>query len=86
MKHINIVLLGGSGFIGKHLAFELANRGCTVTIPCRRPHRNKDLLVHPNIRVIQSSVFEPGILDSLFQGQDAVINLIGILHQRKSSN
>ncbi|MFV2031385.1 MAG: complex I NDUFA9 subunit family protein, partial [Gammaproteobacteria bacterium] len=39
-----------------------------------------------NIRVIQSSVFEPGILDSLFQGQDAVINLIGILHQRKSSN
>ena len=86
MKHNNILLLGGSGFIGKQLAFALANRGCSVTIPCRRPHRNKALLVHPNIRIIESSVLEPDNLESLVQGQDAVINLIGILHQRKADD
>ncbi len=86
MKHNNIVLLGGSGFIGKQLAYALANRGCTITIPCRRPHRHKDLLVHPNIRIVESTVLEPAELESLIHGQDAVINLIGILHQRKADD
>ena len=84
MKHKNIVLLGGSGFIGKHLAFTLANKGHSVSVPCRHPQRNNDLLVHPNIQTVQSNVFESGSLDTLCQGQDAVINLIGILHQRKA--
>ena len=86
MKHTNIVILGGSGFIGNHLAFALANRGHTVTVPCRHPHRNNALLVHPNIRVTQSDVFDTADLKSLCQGQDAVINLIGILHQRKAND
>ena len=83
MAYKNFLLPGGSGFIGKQLAFALANRGCTVTIPCRRPHRHKALLVHPNIRVIEANVFDPDQLDSLCQNQHAMINLIGILHERK---
>jgi len=83
MNYSNFILLGGSGFIGKQLAFALANRGCTVTIPCRRPHRNKAFLVHPNIRVIEANVFDSNQLDSLCQNQHAMINLIGILHERK---
>ena len=86
MIHNKVILLGGSGFIGKQLAFTLANRGCTVTIPCRRPHRNKALLVHPNIRVIEADVFDPDKLDSLCRDQQAMINLIGILHQRKRND
>jgi len=86
MNHDKVMLLGGSGFIGRQLAFTLANRGCTVTIPCRRPHRNKSLLVHPNIRVIEADVFDSARLDSLCEGQQAMINLIGILHQRKRND
>ncbi len=86
MKHDNIILLGGSGFIGRQLAFALANRAYLVTITCRHPHRHKDLLVHPNIRMIQSNLFDPGSLESLCQGQDAVINLLGILNQRKADD
>jgi NADH dehydrogenase len=86
MNHNKVILLGGSGFIGKQLAFTLANRGCKVTIPCRRPHRNKALLVHPNIRVIEADVFNSDELDSLCQDQQAMINLIGILHQRKRND
>ena len=67
MLYNNFILLGGSGFIGKQLAYALANRGCTVTIPCRRPHRNKALLVHPNIRVVEADVLVPDQLDSVCQ-------------------
>ena len=86
MNHNKVILLGGSGFIGRQLAFTLANRGCSVTIPCRRPHRNKALLVHPNIRVIEADVFNSAELDSLCQDQQAMVNLIGILHQRKRND
>ena len=83
MVNSNFILLGGSGFIGKQLAFALANRGCRVTIPCRRPHRNKSLLVHPNIRIVEANVFDSDQLDSLCQNQQVMINLIGILHERR---
>jgi len=86
MVYKNFILLGGSGFIGKALAYALANRGHIVTIPCRRPHRNKALLVHPNIRIIEGNVFDPAQLDRLCEGQDAMVNLIGILHERKSGD
>jgi uncharacterized protein YbjT (DUF2867 family) len=86
MNHKNIVLLGGNGFIGKQLAFKLANRGYTVTLPCRRPHRNKDLQVHPNISVIEADIFDSTALDGLCQNQDAMINLVGILHERKRND
>ena len=49
-----ILLLGGSGFIGKQLAYALANRGWQVTVPSRRPHRHRALLVHPNIRLLEA--------------------------------
>ena len=83
MVYDNFILLGGSGFIGKQLAYALANRGGKVTIPCRRPHRNKALLVHPNIRVVEADVMVPDQLDSVCQKQQVLINLIGILHERK---
>jgi len=83
MGYDNFIILGGSGFIGKQLAFAIANRGCRVTIPCRRPHRNKALLVHPNIRVVEADVFALDQLDDLCQNQQVMINLIGILHERK---
>ncbi len=82
----NILLLGGSGFIGKHLAFSLANRGWCVTIPSRRPHRNRSLLVHPNIRLSLANIIDADELQSLCAEQHAVINLVGILHQRRKDD
>ena len=79
----NILLLGGSGFIGHRLAFALANQGWQVTVPSRRPHRHRDLLVHPGIRLVQADIVDPGELLRLCEGQQAVVNLVGILHERK---
>ena len=86
MQHHHIILLGGSGFIGNQLAFSLANNGCKVTVPCRRPHRQRHLTVHPNIRVIEANVFDEDQLNNLCRNQHAAINLIGILHESRSGD
>jgi NADH dehydrogenase len=85
-KQRNVLLLGGSGFIGKQLAFALANRGWRVDVPCRRPHRNRSLLVHFNIRLLEGNITEPEKLRQLCADQQAVINLVGILHERRKGD
>jgi uncharacterized protein YbjT (DUF2867 family) len=82
----NMLLLGGSGFIGKQLAFALANRGWRVSVPCRRPHRHRALLVHPNIRLFEANITDRAELKALCQGQQAVINLVGILNERRKGD
>ncbi|MGK0398233.1 MAG: hypothetical protein ACJA0I_000523 [Gammaproteobacteria bacterium] len=85
--HLNkVLLLGGSGFIGQSLAFELANKGYQVTIPCRRPHRHRALSFHANIQLVKSNVFDSSELNRLCQSHNAIINLIGILHERKKND
>ncbi len=86
MIHQNVILLGGSGFIGRQLAFALANRGCQITIPCRRPHRQQSLKVHSGIRIVEAQAIDSDQLNQLCKGQDAVINLVGILHERREND
>ena len=86
MHHNKILLFGGTGFIGQQLAFALANRGCLITIPSRRPHRHRELLVHPNIRIVESNIADTAQLENLCRNQDAVINTIGILHEHKKGD
>jgi len=82
----NLLLLGGSGFIGTQLAFALANRGWCVSVPCRRPHRHRELLVHPNIRLFEADVTDPAILKPLCRDQQAVINLVGLLNEKRKGD
>ena len=83
MKHRNIILLGGSGFVGRHLAVELANRGYRVTVPCRRPHRLAALKVLPSVTLVQANIMDQAELTDLCKGHDVVINLVGILNESR---
>ena len=78
-----ILLLGGTGFIGKQLAYALANQGWRVTVPSRRPHRNRALLVHPNIRLVEGEITDATGLQRLCADHQVVVNLVGILHERR---
>ncbi|TCJ16337.1 complex I NDUFA9 subunit family protein [Parasulfuritortus cantonensis] len=80
MLNKNVCILGGGGFVGRHLASQLAARGWRITVPARQRQRAKDLLVLPGIEVVQTDVHDPEVLARLCAGQDAVINLVGILH------
>ena len=74
------MLLGGAGFLGRHLAAELARRGVEVTVPSRRRERAKHLIVLPTVNVVGADINAPGVLERLARGHYAVINLVGILH------
>ncbi len=80
MKHQNILVIGGDGFIGSHLVAQLAALGRRITVPARRRERGKHLIMLPTVDVVEADVNDAGQLAALIQGQDAVINLVGILH------
>ncbi len=82
----HVLITGGSGFIGQHLAVALANQGYQVTIPSRRPQRLAALRVLSNINVVDANPMQANRLEQLCEGQQVVINLIGILHERKSGD
>jgi len=79
MKIKNICIVGGSGFIGQHIAHLLTARGIHLRVPTRRRERAKSLLVLPTVDVIETDIHDPKELDRLLVGIDAVINLVGIL-------
>lgn len=68
----NIMLVGGTGFIGKHLAPFLTEKGYTLSLLTRRPLRNK-----PNMNYFHWDV-EKGTIDkNAFENVETIINLTG---------
>ena len=80
MRHQNILVIGGAGFIGGHLVARLAADGRRVTVPSRRRETGKRLILLPTVDVVDADVNDAATLAKLVDGQDAVINLVGILH------
>lgn len=75
-----ILLIGGTGFVGRHLARVLVDAGVQVTIPTRRYEKNRDVTTLPSVTLVEADINDAGALGRLVCGQDAVINLVGILH------
>jgi uncharacterized protein YbjT (DUF2867 family) len=80
-----VTIIGGSGFIGRHIVRALARRGYRVRVACRRP----DLAGHVQplgtpgqIMPVQANVRFPASLAAVCDGAYAVINLTGVLASR----
>ncbi len=78
------VVFGGSGFVGRNVVRELAKRGWRVRVAVRRPHQAQFLRpmgAVGQIQLKQCNVrHRPSIAEAI-RGADAVINLVGLLHQ-----
>lgn len=83
MKNRNLLVLGGSGFVGRHLVAMLVARGARVTVPTRRYERAKHLTLLPTVEVVECDAGEERTLARLARGKDAVVNLVGVLHSRR---
>jgi uncharacterized protein YbjT (DUF2867 family) len=82
MRHENIAIIGGTGFIGGNLACELARRKRRIRIITRRRERDRRLLVIPTLELVEADVHSASSLSAALAGCDAVVNVTGILHQR----
>jgi NADH dehydrogenase len=83
MKVKSVLVVGGSGFIGRHLVASLAAAGIDVTVPSRRRERAKHLILLPTVDVVEADIARPGVLERLCAGKQAVYNLVGVLHGRR---
>jgi NADH dehydrogenase len=80
-----ICVLGGSGFVGRHIIERLVERGHFVVVPTRRRERSKHLLPLPTVDVVEADVHDPAALERLFARCDTAINLVGILQGRNGT-
>jgi len=81
MQLSKICVLGGSGFVGSSIVAKLDAAGYAVTVLTRRRETAKHLFLLPNVTVVECDVLDYHALNAVLRGADAVINLIGILHQ-----
>ena len=76
-----IAILGGSGFVGRHLVAALTREGYATRVFTRRRSRSRSLLVMPTCEVVETDVHRASNLSSCLAGCDAVVNLAGILNE-----
>jgi NADH dehydrogenase len=74
-----ILVIGGAGFVGRHIVARLVGLGLGVTVPTRHRARAGHLILLPTVEVVESDVSSDDALDLLLRDHDAVINLVGIL-------
>lgn len=75
-----VVLIGGSGFLGTHLAEELLDRGARLRIADRHPERAIRLRPLANLGQIQfhrCDVTNRRSIEATLQGADAAVYLVG---------
>ena len=80
MEITSVCVLGGSGFVGRHVCQQLAARGYRVRVPTRSRERAKELILLPTVDVVTANVHDPEGLRETIAGAEAVINLVGVLH------
>ena len=76
----NILILGGTGFVGSHVCEKLSRLPCRVTVATRRRDNARHLQLLPMLDVAEIDVYDTAALTALLAGHDAVINLVAILH------
>jgi NADH dehydrogenase len=75
-----VTVVGGSGFLGDHVAQALLSRGCRVRIASRNPKRAfrlKPLAQLGQIQFVRCDARRVDSVAAVLAGADAVVNLVG---------
>lgn len=81
----SVCVLGGTGFVGRHIVRLLCAQGVAVRVPTRSVDRLRQASAFLLVEAVSADVHDVAQLAKLFAGVDAVINLVGILHQQGDS-
>ncbi|MCQ2607241.1 MAG: NAD(P)-dependent oxidoreductase [Bacteroidales bacterium] len=72
---MNVLLTGGTGFIGSHVLVDLVRAGHTVTVLARNANKVPALQQMENVSVLQISLNEFDKIPAVLQGKDAVVHI-----------
>ncbi len=78
---MKVVLVGGSGFLGRYLVQELVADGHRCMVLSRNTDRCKTFRLEPGTELVQADVYDPKTLSEHFEGAGAVISMAGILNE-----
>jgi NADH dehydrogenase len=78
-----VTIIGGSGFVGRHIAQRMARRGWRVRVAVRRP--NEAMFVKPygavgQVEPVQCNIRDEASTRAVIRGADAVVNCVGLLY------
>jgi len=76
----NVIVLGGTGFVGRHVCEKLVRAGWKVTVPTRRRSNAQAIQHLPGLSVVEVNVHDAQALADAVQGHTALVNLVAILH------
>jgi NADH dehydrogenase len=79
MAERRVVIFGGSGFIGQHLARWLAETGWTVRIAARHPQVPESAAGAVTIEAVSADLADELQVRAALRGADAIVNLVGIV-------
>lgn len=74
-----VLVLGGTGFVGRHLCEKLVRDAWRVTVPTRRLRNAASVMMLPFLDPIEANIHDEAALTQLVAGHDAVVNLVAIL-------
>ena len=84
MKQHRVAILGGAGFIGRYVVKRLAERGDVLTVGGRNAASAKFLKLKGDVGqvgLVNLSIADERLLPAFVAGNDAVVNLVGILRE-----
>ncbi len=77
---MKIIILGGTGFIGRHICEKLIRAGHQVTVPTRKLENAREIQMLPGLQPLLCNVHDEKQLMQVAAGHDVLINLVAILH------
>ena len=80
-----VLVLGGTGFVGRTLCEHLVRAGWHITVPTRHIANARSVQHLPGLTVVTANVHDPAALARLLPGHDAVVNLVAILHGNQAA-
>jgi len=85
MDIASVCLVGGTGFVGRAVAEQLATSGLRVRVLTRYDQNAAPVKVLPTVEVAVGNCHDAGDLMAAFEDMDAVVNCVGILHEGRRS-
>jgi len=81
-RRARVLVVGGSGFVGRYVVPKLSAAGHFVVVLTRKRWRARHLWPLPTVQVVEGDPYDAPTLARHVRSMTAVINLAGILHAR----